>query len=101
MSDIDTNTNINSISNSIDTDDLKGRQKIIINATYEDFINDPISVIENNISDINKIRNYLLKYKKSVSSILEKIRTDGSSTNNIFISNFAHEFVEFKKGFTV
>lgn len=108
MSDIDTNTNITSISNSIDTDDLKGRQKIIINATYEDFINDPISVIENNISDINKIRkknneeiDYLLKFKKGVSSILDKIRTDGSSTNNIFISNFAHEFVEFKKGFTV
>lgn len=105
MEDVDTiNTQI--LTESLD--DLKGREKIIINASLEEFISNPIEILRKNIGKINAIReknnleiNYLIKYKKGISSILDKTRPDGSSTNNIFISNFAYEFVEFKKGFTV
>ena len=49
-------------------DDLKGREKIIINASLEEFISNPIEILRKNIGKINAIReknnleiNYLIK----------------------------------------
>lgn len=89
-------------------DNLQGREKIIINVTQEQFSQNPLQVFSDYIGTINSVRNknneeinYLKKYKKGIKDILEKARKDQSSINNISICNFAHEIVEFKKGFTV
>ena len=92
----------------LNKDNLQGREKIIINVTQEQFSQNPLQVFSDYIGTINSIRNknneeinYLKKYKKGIKDILEKIRKDKSSINNISICNFAHEIVEFKKGFTI
>lgn len=92
----------------IDGTEMIGRKKIIINCTTADFLSNPFENFKKFINEINTIRNknnaeidYLIKFKKGINGILEKIRTDKSSINNICIVNFAHEIVEFKKGFTV
>ena len=92
----------------LNKDNLQGREKIIINVTQEQFSQNPLQVFSDYIGTINSIRNknneeinYLKKYKKGIKDILEKARKDKSSINNISICNFAHEIVEFKKGFTV
>lgn len=92
-----------------DKKQMQGREKIIINVTQEQFENNPFEVFSKNIGTINAIRDkntkeieYLKKYKKGLTDILEKLRADQTTTiNNISVCNFAHEIVEFKKGFTV
>ena len=92
-----------------DNKKLQGREKIIINVSQEQFESNPFETFSNNIGIINDIREknnkeiaYLKKYKKGLTDILEKIRANNNNKiNNISVCNFAHEIVEFKKGFTV
>lgn len=92
----------------VDKNEMKGRRKIIINASYQDFIANPEKVIGENLtfieSEHEKNRNemiYLYKYYVGIQEILNKIRADNSTINNISVTNYAHEIVEFKKGFEV
>lgn len=89
-------------------DSFTGREKIKIDVSYEDFISAPLTYIEKYLGDIvfkqKKIAeeiDYLKKYYKGIQEILEKIRVDGNSINNISVMNYAYEIVEFKKGFVV
>lgn len=91
-----------------DKNNMQGRTKIIIGVSKDNFLARPFDYFQQYIGHINSIREknnleieYLKKFKKGVNEILEKMRVDKSKINNISICNFAHEIVEFKKGFTV
>lgn len=94
--------------NNFDKNNMNGRKKIIINCSLEDFEKSPFETFKKYIMQINNCRNfnkqgiqYLKQFKQGANSILDKIRKDKSNINNISINNFAHQIVEFKKGFTV
>lgn len=86
-----------------------GRKNIVINVGVEEFENNPMKVLEDNLSNILSMhkRNvlemeYLMEYQKGKQDILEKTRANNSETiNNKHITNYAWEFVNFKKGYYV
>lgn len=90
-------------------DGLYGRDNILINASVEDFYNDPFGVIEKNITHILSSHKknvaqmeYLINYEKGQQDILNKTRANGNSKiNNKHVTNYAWEFVNFKKGYYV
>lgn len=92
----------------VDRDKFRGRRKIIINASYDEFISNPKAVIAENLETIESEHNknvnemiYLYRYYCGIQEILNKMAKDGSTINNISCTNYAHEIVEFKKGFIV
>lgn len=86
-----------------------GREKIIINASLQDFYSNPYKVFVENISDIMAIHNrnvadinYLNAYYRGKQDVLDKKRANGDSIiNNKSVTNYAWEFVNFKKGYYV
>ena len=89
--------------------ELYGRKQIIIDVTKEEFLADPIGVIEDNLDTILSIHNqnvkeinYLINYHKGKQDILKKERANGDTKiNNKHVTNYAWEFVNFKKGYYV
>lgn len=88
--------------------EMSGRRKIKIPVSFEDFIKDPVKniteylhdVLEAHKKNVSEIE-YLKMYSNGIQNILEKTRADHSNINNVEVTNYAFEFVEFKKGFTV
>lgn len=86
-----------------------GRKEIIINVSQEEFLNDPINIIQDNMDMILSIHkenvrdmNYLQEYMKGNCDILNKTRANGDTKiNNKHVTNYAWEFVNFKKGYYV
>lgn len=86
-----------------------GRRNIILNESLEDFRANPIKVIGDNLSYILATHRancrdfeYLEDYQKGKQDILNKKRANGEQKiNNKHVSNFAWEFVNFKKGYYV
>lgn len=88
--------------------DFTGREKITIDVSYNDFMSAPLTYLKKYLGDIvykqKKIAEeivYLKKYYKGIQEILNKIRVDNNQINNISVTNYAYEIVEFKKGFIV
>ena len=89
--------------------ELYGRKQIIIDVTKEEFLADPIGIIEDNLNTILSIHNqnvkeinYLINYHKGKQDILKKERANGDTKiNNKHVTNYAWEFVNFKKGYYV
>lgn len=87
---------------------LTGRKKVIIKCLPDEFYNNPKEII---IKNLNSIKNqhynnvavikYLKRYKKGLQDILNKIKINNNEINNICITNYAKEIVDFKKGFYV
>lgn len=104
--DVDT---IHLVNKEINYNDLKGREEVIINANLDEFLNNPVKVIRDNISTIISIHQsnvyemeYLNRYFKGKQDILDKVRANGDKQiNNKHITNYAWEFVNFKKGYYV
>lgn len=86
-----------------------GRKNIVINESLEDFRDNPLKVIEDNLSYILATHRancrdfeYLKQFEKGRQDILDKMRANGEQKiNNKHVSNFAWEFVNFKKGYYV
>lgn len=84
-----------------------GRNKIVINATKDEMNNNPLKVINDNMGNILSLHNenvkdfkFLTNYSKGEQDILSKVRANGDTKiNNKHTTNYAWEFVEFKKGF--
>lgn len=90
------------------TDEKIGRIKIKINVSPEEFKANPEKAIIDNLSTILGIHNinvgqikYLNRYYKGIQDILRKVRKDKSKINNIQVTNYAYQIIQFKKGFTV
>lgn len=89
--------------------DMIGRRKILIPIDKETFDSNPKIYIKKYLAEIEEqhIKNiaemqYLQNYKKGIQDILNKIRANGTSkVNNISITNYAKEIIDFKKGFYV
>ena len=104
--DVDT---IHLVNEEINYNDLKGREEVIINANLDEFLINPVKVIRDNISTIISIHQsnvdemeYLNRYFKGKQDILDKVRANGDKQiNNKHITNYAWEFVNFKKGYYV
>ena len=104
--DVDT---IHLVNEEINYNDLKGREEVIINANLDEFLSNPVKVIRDNISTIISIHQsnvdemeYLNRYFKGKQDILDKVRANGDKQiNNKHITNYAWEFVNFKKGYYV
>ncbi len=85
----------------------RGRNKIIINATKEEMEYNPLKVLNENMPKILSLHNenvkdfkYLVDFTKGQQKILSKTRANhDEKINNKHITNYAWEFVEFKKGF--
>ena len=108
MADPDTKTTNIRTFNFLNSEDLKGRTKIKINVNPEEFFNNPLKYIKENLSTILGIHNknvaemdYLVNFRNGFQNILAKMRADGSTINNVEVTNYAHEIIQFKKGFTV
>ena len=92
-----------------DKEKMYGRKNIVINASVEDFLANPIGVIEENLNYIISTHNvniaemeYLKNYQKGNQDILNKVRSNGDTKiNNKHVTNYAWEFVNFKKGYYV
>lgn len=90
-------------------DGLYGRKQIIIDVTKEEFLDDPIGVIEDNLNTILSIHSqnvkemeYLINFHRGNQDILKKVRANGDTKiNNKHVTNYAWEFVNFKKGYYV
>lgn len=92
----------------LESSNLRGRTKIKISISPDDFFANPLSNIQKHLSDALSIHKqnvleieYLINYRNGLQNILEKIRQDGSKINNVEVTNYAHEIIQFKKGFTV
>lgn len=105
MSDIDTeNQKISSFKET-----LIGRKNIIINANLEEFLLNPYQILLENLSSIEKIHKenvnqmkYLDLFFRGKQDILDKTRANGEEKiNNKHITNYAWEYVNFKKGYYV
>lgn len=110
MADVDVSKNKHAAGayNFLNCKDLHGRRKIKLSINPEEFFNNPkeniikyiseaIAIHDENVSEIQ----YLKNYKNGLQNILAKMRKDGSDINNIEVVNYAYEFIQFKKGFTV
>ena len=86
-----------------------GRKQIIINASLQDFYENPLEIIKENISYILSTHKqnveemeYLRNYYRGKQDILEKVRSNGEQKiNNKHVTNYAWEYVNFKKGYYV
>lgn len=86
-----------------------GRKNIVINASVEDFYSNPAQVVADNLSYILGIHRknveemrYLRNFHKGKQDILDKTRPNGDTKiNNKAVTNYAWEFVNFKKGYYV
>lgn len=104
--DVQTKTIVNN--KFLDSKDLTGRKKIKINVNPDEFFYNPLKYIKENLSTILGIHkrnvaemDYLVNFRNGLQNILDKMRADGSTINNIEVTNYAHEIIQFKKGFTV
>ncbi len=86
-----------------------GRKNIIIGVTPEEFIKDPFEIIKDNMAkilsthkqNVNEM-NYLNEVMRGKYDILKKVRANGDNKiNNKHITNYAWEFVNFKKGYYI
>lgn len=104
--DVDT---MNTITIGLDNLGLYGRKKIVINSSVDEFYADPVKVIKDNLGYILSIHNqnvfemeYLRDYYKGKQDILNKKRANGETKiNNKHVTNYAWEFVNFKKGYYI
>ena len=86
-----------------------GRRNIVINANIEEFLENPLEVLNDNLHYIlaqHRINveemNYLKSFQKGEHDILKKTRANGEiKINNKHITNYAWEFVNFKKGYYI
>lgn len=87
--------------------ELKGRQKVVIPISREDFFNDIKGSLENHIGTAVKIHNqnigeidYIHKQYLGLQDLLtEKKRYDSSEINNLVVENHLNKQVNFKVGF--
>ena len=88
---------------------LYGRENIVINVGLEEFRANPFQVIKDNLGHILAVHKkncnemeYLKNYHKGKQDILDKVRANSDTKiNNKHVSNYAWEFVSFKKGYYV
>ena len=100
---------INTILSSKENNGYYGRDNIVINANIDEFLKDPLKVLNDNLSYILATHkknvdemNYLKSFQKGEHDILKKARANGETKiNNKHITNYAWEFVNFKKGYYI
>ena len=106
MNDIDTE---NQVIAPYDEKILVGRKNIILDVNLEEFLNNPLQILLDNMPTIERIHKenvsemeYLDLYFRGKQDILEKVRANGEEKiNNKHITNYAWEYVNFKKGYYV
>lgn len=88
---------------------LYGRENIVINVGVDEFRANPYQVIKDNLGHILSIHKknctemeYLKNFHKGKQDILDKVRANNDTKiNNKHVSNYAWEFVSFKKGYYI